>query len=61
MNELSPPDHNEVVAAAQWLADQQEPPLRAVPILREKFSISALQACEAIRLAQNFRNVRRAF
>jgi len=50
-----------VVAAAQWLADEQEPPAMAVPVLKERFGLSALQACEAIRLAQDLRTVRRAF
>lgn len=50
-----------VVASAQWLADQKEPPTPALPVLREKFSLSALEACEAIRLAQDFRTLRRVF
>lgn len=50
-----------VIAAAQWLADEKEPPRIAVPVLREKFGLTALEACEAIRLAQNYRIVRRAF
>jgi len=50
-----------VVVAAQWLADQQEPPPRVVPILRERFGLSALEACEACKLAQTYRTMRRAF
>ena len=50
-----------VVTAAQWLADEKEPPAMAVPVLKERFGLSALEACEAIRLARNYRIVRRAF
>lgn len=50
-----------VITAAQWLADEKEPPAMAVPVLKERFGLSALQSCEAIRLAQDFRTVRRAF
>lgn len=59
MTEL--PSNPKIVAAAQWLADQKEPPALAVPVLRQKFGLSAVQACEAIRLAWNYRMVRRAF
>lgn len=55
------PEDPEIIAAAQWLADQKEPPSLAVPVLRDKFSLSAVQACEAIRLARNYRLVRRVF
>lgn len=44
-----------VEKAAQWLADQKEPPARVVPTLRERFSLTAKQACEACALAQNHR------
>lgn len=50
-----------ITAAAQWLADQKEPPALAVPTLKAKFSLTALEACEAIKLAQSFRLARRAF
>ena len=50
-----------VVAAAQWLADQQEPPAMAVPTLRERFDLSAKEAYEACALAQKYRLLRRAF
>lgn len=52
---------SDVTVAAQWLADQKEPPSGAVPILKAKFGLSALEACEACALAQQFRTVRRAF
>ncbi|MDJ1634557.1 hypothetical protein [Rhizobium rhizogenes] len=50
-----------VVIAAQWLADQKEPPAMAVPVLKEKFNLTAREACEAIRLARDYRVLRRAF
>ncbi|RVE97204.1 hypothetical protein CN172_26505 [Sinorhizobium meliloti] len=53
------PDTPATVAAAQWLADQKEPPERAVPTLKQKFGLSALEACRACRLAQEFRSERR--
>jgi len=56
-----PHDNPAVVKAAQWLAEQKEPPTLAVPALISQFDLSALQACEAIRLAADFRLVRRAF
>ncbi|MGR9539371.1 hypothetical protein [Rhizobium leguminosarum] len=58
----SAPNHEQkVVAAAQWLADQKEPPAMVVPMIRERFSLSALQACDACALAQKYRTIRRAF
>ncbi|MBB3747447.1 hypothetical protein FHX10_007004 [Rhizobium sp. BK591] len=54
--------HNpRVIAAAQWLADQKEPPARVVPTLRAMFSLNALEAAQACGLAQKFRTLRRAF
>lgn len=46
--------------AAQWLADEKEPPARVVPTIRERFSLTAKQACEACALAQHLRTERRA-
>jgi hypothetical protein len=54
-------DTPKVINAAHWLADEKEPPTLAVPILKKRFGLTALEACEAIRLAQNFRTLRRAF
>ncbi|TQN61028.1 hypothetical protein FLX27_15285 [Agrobacterium tumefaciens] len=50
-----------VIRAAQWLADQQEPPPQAVPTLKADFGLSALQACEACKLAQSFRLNRKVY
>lgn len=44
-----------VVAAARWLADQAEPPRAAVPELKKRFGLSAVQACEAIKLTEQYR------
>ncbi|MBB3288759.1 hypothetical protein FHT91_003743 [Rhizobium sp. BK347] len=54
--------HSEaVILAAQWLADEREPPNPLVPVLRSRFHLSALEACEAIALARDYRILRRAF
>jgi hypothetical protein len=50
-----------VVAAAMWLSEQKESPARAVPTIRERFSLSAKEACDACALAQKYRTNRRAF
>ena len=50
-----------VVQAAQWLADQNPPPHPAIPLLRSRFSLSAVEACKAIAMAQRFRTYRGAF
>lgn len=49
-----------VTMAAQWLADQVPPPRLAVPILKDRFGLTALQACEAIAMADRFRVLRKA-
>lgn len=54
--------HNQgVIAAAQWLADQKEPPERVVSTIRAMFSLSALEAAQACGLSQKYRTLRRAF
>lgn len=54
-------EHNEnVVVAAQWLAEQQSPPEPIIGNLRQRFNLSALEACEAAALAGRFRTYRRA-
>ncbi|MHC2359045.1 hypothetical protein [Rhizobium leguminosarum] len=57
----APSYEQKVVVAAQWLADQKEPPAMVVPTIRECFSLSALEACNACALAQKYRTLRRAF
>ncbi len=42
----------QILAASQWLLEQKEPPRLAVPVLRETFGLSAIEACLAIRLAR---------
>ena len=47
-------DKKAVIAdAAAWLASQPEPPAHVVPLLKERFGLTSLQACEAIALARN--------
>jgi len=60
---LTPPEHEHseaVILAAQWLADQNPPPKPIVPALRERFGLSALEACEAAALSNKYRIWRRA-
>lgn len=52
--------NHSVTAAAQWLANQKEPPAMAVPTIRERFSLSMREACDACALAQTYRTDRRA-
>lgn len=54
-------ENPKVTTAAQWLAEQKEPPSPVVPIIRREFGLSALEACDACKLAQTFRTNRKAF
>ena len=47
--------NDEVLTAAEWLVAQTEPPRSPVPALKERFGLSARQACEAIAAAQQIR------
>ncbi|OQP87574.1 hypothetical protein BTR14_03110 [Rhizobium rhizosphaerae] len=38
--------------AAAWLAALPDTPARIVPVLKERFGLTAKQACEAIALAR---------
>ncbi|MFP5078484.1 hypothetical protein ACLE20_14345 [Rhizobium sp. YIM 134829] len=49
--DLSP----QTVAAAKWLAAQEEPPARVVPTIRERFHLNAIEACDACALARHYR------
>ncbi|MBX4873260.1 hypothetical protein HJA89_10140 [Rhizobium bangladeshense] len=49
-----------VVEAAQWLVDQLEPVAQVIPILRDRFGITATQAALACTLANTMRTLRRA-
>ena len=52
----------DVVRAAQWLADRNGDEFGAVvSTVKAKFGISAVEAAEAIELARQMRTVRRAF
>jgi hypothetical protein len=52
-------DQHQIDRAARWLRSQSVPPRLAVPALRERFGLSALEACEAIAAARGL-PVRRA-
>ena len=57
-------DHEHSAAveeAARWLSEQNPEPHPVVPTLRSRFSLTALEACEACAMAQRFRMNRRAF
>nr|WP_037462033.1 hypothetical protein [Sinorhizobium fredii] len=61
---LTPPEHEHnalVETAAQWLADQANPPRPIIPALRSRFNLSALEATEAAAMSDRFRICRRAF
>lgn len=54
-------EHNAAVEqAALWLADQYPQPHPAVPLLRSRFSLSSVEACEAIAMARRFQVFRKA-
>ncbi|RVO67051.1 hypothetical protein [Sinorhizobium meliloti] len=53
--------HDEKVrAAATWLSEQHPVPAHVVNVIKAKFALTALQACEACKLAQEFRAEKRA-
>lgn len=51
----APIGNPQVDEAARWLAAQVEPPHPAVPALKSQFDLSAVEACKAIALAQQYR------
>lgn len=48
-------DDEKVRAAARWLSNQNPVPPHVVNVLKTKFDLKALQACEACKLASDFR------
>jgi hypothetical protein len=44
-----------VRSAALWLAAQAEPPRPIVPALKDRFALSAAEACQACALAADLR------
>ncbi|AWI58621.1 hypothetical protein [Sinorhizobium fredii] len=61
---LTPPEHEHnalVETAAMWLADQNPRPKPIIPVLRQRFNLSALEAIEAAGMSERFRMCRRAF
>ncbi|MGO4480414.1 MULTISPECIES: hypothetical protein [Rhizobium] len=60
---LTPPEHQHseaVIQAAQWLAEQNPAPQPIIPLIRERFGLSALEACEASALSNRYRIYRKA-
>ncbi|MEZ0002050.1 hypothetical protein ABIA18_003847 [Sinorhizobium fredii] len=50
-----------VETAAQWLADETNPPRPIIPALRQRFNLTALEATEAAAMSDRFRICRKAF
>jgi hypothetical protein len=46
---------DKVTAAARWLSEQSETPSHVVRTTKEKFQLSALQTCQALKLASDMR------
>lgn len=54
-------EHNAIVEeAARWLAEQQPRPHPVVSVLRTRFNLTAVEACEACAMADRYRLYRRA-
>jgi hypothetical protein len=47
------PSEIRTLAAARWLASQVKPVPHAVPVLKGRFQLSGLEACQAIALARD--------
>lgn len=63
MTDLTPGEHEHteaVIVAAQWLADEAQPPQPVIYHLRQRFNLTAVEACEAAALAGRYRTYRRA-
>jgi F420-0:gamma-glutamyl ligase len=46
---------DKVAAAARWLSEQSEMPVHVVRTTKEKFQLSALQTCQALKMASECR------
>lgn len=60
---MSGADHEHSAAveeAARWLSEQKPEPHPVVPVLRSRFNLMAVEACEACAMAQRFRTYRKA-
>lgn len=44
-----------VDVAARWLAGQVEAPHPIIPVLKSRFGLTSLEACNATALAQHYR------
>lgn len=56
--DVAPSQAAVIQAAAEWLAAQPSPPHPVVPLLKERFHLSGLEACRAIAQAQQIRSER---
>lgn len=61
LGEVDSPISPAVQSAAMWLADQSSPPSPLIPVLRQRFNLTAVEACRVSELASRFRTLRRAF
>ncbi|CAD7044741.1 hypothetical protein REJC140_03861 [Pseudorhizobium endolithicum] len=50
-------DNRAVTIAALWLSSQTEPPSDVIQVLRSEFKLTAMQACEACKMAQDLRRL----
>jgi hypothetical protein len=50
-SDLSP----QTLAAARWLAEQRESPARVISTLKDRFGLTAKEACNACALARQYR------
>lgn len=61
MSDLTPGEHEHseaVVLAAQWLSEQPQPPQPVIHVLRQRFALTPVEACEAAALARKYRIAR---
>ena len=59
-SDLTPPEHEHteaIILAARWLADELQPPQPIISALRQRFNLTALEACA---LAEKYRTYRSA-
>jgi hypothetical protein len=52
MSDALAPD---TISAAKWLAEQRESPARVISTLKNRFGLTAKEACNACALARQYR------
>jgi hypothetical protein len=55
---LTPDLSSQTLAAARWLAEQRESPARVISTLKDRFGLTAKEACNACALARQYRHIR---